>query len=208
MRVNDGPRADNRREPITGDREVKGLSIKAVCISIIALIVLVWYNRYAEYTRLRQPIEVNLTPSVGALAIVLLLMGLNFIVRKVFKRRGDLFTRGELLSIYVMVGFGAFIGSWGLMAMLPAQVMTLGDSGVLYHAQTIGPFFEAASPWWLPKSTEAVVGFYLGSEQVGLQGVPWGEWIGSHCGLECCIWMYIVCLHVFINAGSCILVGT
>jgi hypothetical protein len=122
----------------------------------------------------------GIVPGVGTLAVpaipgvfvVILMLVVNLVLRA--RRLTHIeFSHGEILLTYIIIAVGSLILDRGLLAFFvftPMGLQNLVFSGI--DTATYEPLFDEISRLILPKSLDAIQGFYLGGSSV-----PWGEWI-------------------------------
>lgn len=106
------------------------------------------------------------------IASFFLFVVLACVVNPLLRKRGRPFSRGELLSIYVMTLVGAGIPSFGLIGLLIPYI-----AGPFYFASPENRWDELILPniphWLRPGSEKAVIGLYEGAPG---SAVPWAAW--------------------------------
>lgn len=111
-------------------------------------------------------------PAIPGVFVVILMLLINLILRA--RKLTHLeFSHGEILLTYIIIAVGSLILDRGLLTFFvftPMGLQNLVFSGI--DTATYEPFFNELSSLILPKSLEAIQGFYLGGSSV-----PWGDWI-------------------------------
>lgn len=131
-------------------------------------------------------------PSIPGVFVILLMLAFNLIVRS-RKLSHMEFSQGEILLTYIIIAVGGLILDRGLLKFFVFTPMGLQNIvlGGLDDAN-YGPFFEQISRLIVPKSLDAIQGFYLGGVSV-----PWGDWIFP-------IILWSVFFFVFIFVVMCV----
>ncbi|NLC57782.1 MAG: hypothetical protein GX774_13175 [Armatimonadetes bacterium] len=132
-------------------------------------------------------------PTMPAVAALLLLLGLNALLR----RRGGAFHRGEILFVFLFVTVATTCYCCGMVRILLAFV-----TAPFYFAQTGNRLAEAGKllpNWAAVHDPEVVRGLY---ESVHGAGVPWGHWLVPAVvwtGFFLALWVTTGCLILLMH---------
>jgi hypothetical protein len=160
-------------------RTVYGLSLKSIVVSSIWIFILSWIVQYAEWTQWRQSIDGNVMPSASAGSILFILLVINFLFKKLAKKNA-VFSNSELTTVFVMVTLAGLLLSDGLIGFFPGSLMGIGAGALGSRGQDPAiwkPILDDMSAWLIPKSEDAVIGYWYGLSMTNSGSVPWGEWI-------------------------------
>lgn len=178
----------------TTNQGVLGLDKRGLLISIVigalAIVLLARIIIPAEYTGNYQTIDANTPPSTAAVMVLCILLLINVAVKRLGKFK-TVISKPIIVTVFSMVSLGGLLLSQGMYYM-PAMLVTL-PSGPLRGGslEKYGPIIDAISSLIYPKDEALVVGFFVGSDFAGLEGVPWRGWIGPIL-----VWSFIgFCLY-------------
>jgi hypothetical protein len=158
---------------IAEEKDVNPLSTKVIVVVFAVLVMAALFTVYGpRQAGLIPQVDFSSAPAEGAIAVLLVALFINFVIRGL--NRLWFFSKQELSMIYWMSTFGGLLTQGGLMFVLPLSVMSYQKWVMLLRidAKTYRPFLEGFSTLIIPKSEEAVAGFWFGNSSV-----PWGEWI-------------------------------
>jgi hypothetical protein len=155
----------------------QGLSLHAVILSLLVILVYMFINLTGITGEYEPFIYFDLDtymPTAGALMPVLIIIFvLNPIGRLAKLKYG--FTKGDRLIVYTMVLFGGMTVAHGFFNWVIFSIPALPEMA-MYDDRYL-PYLERLSTLIMPKGEDAILGFWLGKDAVGLIGVPWNEWI-------------------------------
>ena len=156
--------------------ERQGVTLRAILIGGIYLIFLAVLVPFAEFTELRQTIESSILPAPSGVILIIGLLIVNMALKKL-KLEDKAFTQGELITIYVMVTVGGLTLSRGLIAHLPHQIMGFGGLTYVTDNALAAKIWPQFSSIIMPRSQDAINGYWLGLHRTGLSSIPWAEWV-------------------------------
>lgn len=162
--------ADSR---MTEEKDRNPLSLKVFITVFVVLVLAAILTAYGpRQAGLIPQVDFSSAPAEGAIAILLVVLFINFLVQGLKKL--SFFSKKELSMIYWMSTFGGLLVQGGLMFVFPLTVMSYQKWVMLLKidAKTYTPFLDGFSTLIVPKSERAVTGFWFGNSTV-----PWGEWI-------------------------------
>lgn len=169
------------------------VSFRAVAIGLL----LIPFNSYWIY--MAESIKYTGHPTCmsffyNAVTILVLMLGLNRLVRRVSPGRA--FSRGEMLTVYVMVALGSVPASHDMLQILiPGMVypQLAGAPGDLWWQE-----YVARLPWWLSVQGNVAKGFVAGGESLYNVGVI-RAWL-----IPACAWIAFLVTLLFVM--SCLAV--
>jgi hypothetical protein len=151
-----------------GGDKLEGLTFRSLLLSILVLVGVVYFNNFVLYSGAIYGIEAGSEISHVAMVLPLLVMVLNPLIRRVFKK--PLLTSKELIVVYIIVAVGAFVGTIGIVRPVIYGMFGLQGVNILYPRSGDIPIIDALSDLAFPKGEVAAVGFILGGMKV-----PWAE---------------------------------
>lgn len=163
---------------------------RAVLIGAIGTAVCALWVQRAEIIVLACQITESV-PAVPAVAVLLALVGLNWLIRSL--KRGGL-TRAEIVAAYSFAAVAISMMGCGIGRFFFSSTLS-----VFYYATPENNFQLAHPyiPWWFcPRSQEAVKGFFEGAPS---GRIPWAEWyvpLAMWTMLLTSLWLCLLCLSV------------
>ncbi|MGC8834687.1 MAG: DUF6785 family protein, partial [Armatimonadota bacterium] len=163
---------------------------RAVLIGVVGTAVCALWVQRAEIIVLACQITESV-PAVPAVAVLLALVGFNWLIRSL-KRRG--LTRGEIVAAYSFAAVAVSMMGCGIGRFFFSSTLS-----VFYYATPENNFQLAHPyiPWWFcPRSQEAVKGFFEGAPS---GRIPWAEWyvpLAMWTMLFTSLWLCLLCLAV------------
>ena len=160
-----------RIAPGTGDtgRETSKISLGAVIVSVVGLILMISYLQYSELTMNVPVIDNRGVPSAGGLLFVVILLLLNTVMGKVGSKLR--FSEKDIIVMYMVISFGGFLGSWGLMGVAMGNMAALPVLSI----QNPNPYrdlLDSISNLVTISDPMVARGFWAGGASV-----PWKAWI-------------------------------
>lgn len=145
------------------------ISRRAVVTSMIGLVLMISYLQYSELTMNVPVIDNRGVPSVGGLLFVVILLLLNMLTRKVGRKLS--FSEKDIVVMYIVISFGGFLGSWGLMGVAMGNIAALPILSMQNPDPYRGLLDNISS---LVTITDPMIarGFWVGGSTV-----PWKAWI-------------------------------
>lgn len=144
---------------------------RALLIGLLAVLVIGVATPYSDLVQRGTWVGLTAFPINALFALIVVVMGLNTILRKL----GKGLSRGELLLIYCMSLVAGGIPSFGLTGLLIPYI-----AGPFYFARPENRYEQVLWPllpkWLHPTSQYATVKLYEGLRDG--EAIPWGQWVG------------------------------
>ena len=171
--------------------------MRAIIVGLILCFCIAAGEPYGVAVIHGSPLAADFSTGGALFLFFILVFVINTILKTVNSKLG--LSRGELITVYIMMIVACAIPSWGFsMNLLPLL------AGVFYYATPENNWSELIHPhiprWLVPTDKEAIRQFFEGLPEG--EGIPWGAWLGpviAWGSFMLVIYFISVCLMVILR---------
>jgi hypothetical protein len=172
-----------------------GISLRAALIALGMVVLISAFTIKSDSFSLFPSIQVRQVPSPVGIFLMVMLMLINILTRR-FKGK-NIFSRADVLMVYILSAVGTVVGGMGLMSSLIFNVMSIPYGALNFsHPAFIDMMNRPLAKFIHPMDELAYAGFMFGQSDV-----PWSEWV-----LPIITWTLFFLLYFFVVLCLCTIV--